>query len=58
VRDSFGGHSPTRALARPPGRWQRLVDPASLRHAYEHAFWKRGFLAQLHPQLAAKLQAR
>ena len=58
VRDSFGGHSPTRALARPPGRWQRLVDPASLRHAYEHAFWKKGFLAQLHPQLAAKLQAR
>ena len=58
VRDSFGGNSPTRALARPPGRWQRLVDPASLRHAYEHAFWKKGFLAQLHPQLAAKLQAR
>ena len=58
VRDSFGGNSPTRALARPPGRWQRLVDPARLRHAYDHAFWKKGFLAQLHPQVAAKLQAR
>ena len=58
VRDSFGGNSPTRALARPPGGWQRLIDPASLRHAYEHAFWKKGFLAQLHPRVAAKLPAR
>ena len=58
VRDSFGGNSPTRALARPPGRWQRLIDPASLRSAYEHAFWKKGFLTQLHPRVAAQLQAR
>jgi hypothetical protein len=58
MRDSFGGDSPTRALARPPGRWQRLVDPPSLRHAYQHAFWKKGFLAQLPPTLAAKLQPR
>ena len=58
VRDSFGGHSPTRALARPPGRWQQLVNPACLRTAYEHAFWKKGFLAQLSPRQAAKLPAR
>ena len=57
-RDSFGGDSPTRALARPPSRWQRLRDRGSLRYAYDHAFWKRGFLAQLPAGVAAKLQAR
>ena len=57
-RDSFGGNSPTRALARVPSRWQRLRDRDSLRYAYDHAFWKRGFLAQLSAGAAAKLLAR
>ncbi len=57
ARDSFGGSSPSRPLARLPGRWDRLVRPGSLRHAYQHAFWKRGFLAQLSPREAARVQA-
>lgn len=57
ARDSFGGSSPTRPLAQPPSRWERLLHPARLRDAYQHAFWKRGFLAQLSPREAARLQA-
>ncbi len=56
ARDSFGGHSPTRPLAQPPPRWERLVHPARLRHAYQHAFWKQGFLAQLSPREAVRAQ--
>ena len=56
ARDSFGGNSPTRPLAQPPPRWERLVHPARLRHAYQHAFWKQGFLAQLSPREAIRAQ--
>ena len=56
ARDSFGGTSPTRPLARPPGSWESFFHPKRLRYAYDHAFWKKGFLAQLPPRLAAKLR--
>lgn len=57
ARDSFGGSSPSRPLAQPPGRWDRLLHPEKFRHAYQHAFWKRGFLAQVSARDAARLQA-
>ena len=57
ARDSFGGTSPLRPLARPPAsRWERWLHPRRVQAAYEHAFWKRGFLAQLSPREAAKLR--
>ena len=56
ARDSFGGDSPTRPLAQPPSHWERLLHPARLRHAYQHAFWKQGFLAQLSPREAVRAQ--
>ncbi len=56
ARDSFGGSSPLRPLAQPPTRWERWLKPQRLQKAYEHAFWKRGFLAQLSPREAAKLR--
>ena len=58
ARDSFGGSSPLRPLAQPPGRWDRWLHPGRVRAAYDHAFWKRGFLAQLLPREAAKLLAK
>ncbi len=57
ARDSFGGNSPTRPLARPPTRWERLLYPARLRHAYQHSFWKQGFLVQLSPREVVRAQA-
>lgn len=57
ARDSFGGNSPTRPLARPPARWERLIHPDRLRHAYQHAFWKQGFLVQLSPREVTRAQA-
>lgn len=56
ARDSFGGSSPTRPLAQPPGRWERLLHPQRLRAAYQRAFWKTGFLAQLSPRAVSRLQ--
>ena len=57
ARDSFGGDTPTRPLAQVPGRWDRLLHPARLRDAFQHAFWKKGFLAQLTPRETARVQA-
>ena len=59
ARDSFGGSSPLRPLAQPPARrwWERWLHPQRVQAAYEHAFWKRGFLAQLSPREAARLHA-
>ncbi len=57
ARDSFGGDTPTRPLAQVPGPWERLIHPARLRHAFQHAFWKKGFLAQLTPRETARVQA-
>ena len=47
ARDSFGGSSPSRPIAQPPGKLDRWLHPSRLRQAYQHAFWKHGFLAQL-----------
>lgn len=57
ARDSFGGASPGRPIAQPPGRLDRWLHPARLAQAYQHAFWKRGFLAQLSPRDASRAQA-
>ena len=57
ARDSFGGSSPGRPIAQPPGKMDRWLHPARLRQAYQHAFWKRGFLAQLSPGEARRAQA-
>jgi glycosyltransferase involved in cell wall biosynthesis/FMN phosphatase YigB (HAD superfamily) len=46
-RDSFGGSSPWRYLAKPPAPWRRVVNPRSLQAGYDYAYWKKGFLAQL-----------
>jgi glycosyltransferase involved in cell wall biosynthesis/FMN phosphatase YigB (HAD superfamily) len=56
ARDSFGGSSPSRPIAQPPGRMDRWLHPARLSQAYQHAFWKRGFLAQLSPREAIRAQ--
>ena len=58
ARDSFGGSSPE-----PPHRPATGEDgtagciPRVYAEAYQHAFWKRGFLAQLSPREAARAQA-
>ena len=57
ARDSFGGDTPTRPLAQLPSPWDRLIHPARLRHAFQHAFWKKGFLAQLTPRETVRVQA-
>ena len=48
-RDSFGGEAPWRHLANVPATAEAIFRPSSLRHAYERAYWKKGFLAQLGP---------
>lgn len=57
ARDSFGGDTPTRPLALVPSPWERLIHPSRLRHAFQHAFWKKGFLAQLTPRETARVEA-
>ena len=57
ARDSFGGDAPTRPLAQVPTPWERLIHPARLRYAFQRAFWKKGFLAQLTPREAARAEA-
>ncbi len=57
ARDSFGGDTPTRPLAQVPTPWERLFYPSRLRQAFQHAFWKRGFLVQLTPRETARVQA-
>lgn len=57
ARDSFGGNSPSRPIAQPPGKMDRWLHPSRLGEAYQHAFWKRGFLAQLSPREARRAQA-
>jgi hypothetical protein len=46
-RDSFGGSTLWRYLAKPPSPWRRVVNPGSLQTGYDYAYWKKGFLAQL-----------
>ena len=48
-RDSFGGEAPWRHLAKVPATAQAVFKPSSMRDAYERAYWKKGFLAQLGP---------
>ncbi len=48
-RDSFGGEAHWRHLAKVPATAQAVFRPVSLRNAYERAYWKQGFLAQLGP---------
>ena len=57
ARDSFGGNSPGRPIAQPPGKIDRWLHPSRLCQAYQHAFWKRGFLAQLSPRESRRAQA-
>ncbi len=56
ARDSFGGDTPTRPLALLPTPWERLIHPSRLRDAFQHAFWKKGFLAQLTPRETVRVQ--
>ncbi len=48
-RDSFGGEAPSRHLAKVPSTAQAVFRPSSMREAYERAYWRKGFLAQLRP---------
>ncbi len=57
ARDSFGGATPTRPLALVPTSWERVLHPSRLREAFQHAFWKKGFLAQLTPRETIRAQA-
>jgi len=54
-RNTFGVDGPLRYLARIPDDKTCCFDVAALRHEYAHTFWKKGFLAQLHPRDRARL---
>ncbi|MGC9195454.1 MAG: glycosyltransferase [Syntrophobacteraceae bacterium] len=45
-RNTFGGNGPLRYIARVPSGKNRRK-PQTLRQAYDHCYWKKGFLAQL-----------
>ncbi|MDB6021298.1 MAG: hypothetical protein JWQ04_1155, partial [Pedosphaera sp.] len=46
-RNTFGGTGPIRHLASVPSYWNRMAQPDALQEAYDHCYWKKGFLAQL-----------
>ena len=46
-RESFGGSSPFRYLAKPPAKVSTFWNPRRLYRAYENSQWKSGFLALL-----------
>jgi hypothetical protein len=56
VRNSFGGYGPIRYLAKIPLRQSRRAAPKALQEAYDHCFWKKGFLAQLTPTEIGRLR--
>ena len=47
LRNSFGGHGPLRFIAKRPSTWQSVWHQDLLQDAYDHCYWKKGFLAQL-----------
>ena len=50
LRNTFGGSGPLRHLANPPSSWKRIARGRALQDAYDHCYWKKGFLAQLSPR--------
>lgn len=54
-RTGFGGYGPVRHIARLPGTRDMLFKFNVLQEAYEHSFWKNGFLVQLYPREAVRL---
>ncbi|HWF17884.1 MAG TPA: hypothetical protein VG754_01370, partial [Verrucomicrobiae bacterium] len=49
-RNTFGGTGPIRHLANLPSCWSRVADAEALQEAYDHCYWKKGFLAQISPK--------
>ncbi|HZV33566.1 MAG TPA: hypothetical protein VFB72_03245, partial [Verrucomicrobiae bacterium] len=49
-RNTFGGSGPIRHLANLPCCWSRIANPDALQDAYDHCYWKKGFLAQISPK--------
>ena len=47
LRNSFGGYGPIRYLAKIPPRRLGRRGQKGLQDAYDHSYWKKGFLAQL-----------
>jgi hypothetical protein len=56
LRNSFGGCGPIRYLAKIPERQSRRNAHKALQEAYDHCYWKKGFLAQLTPAEIALLR--
>ena len=56
LRNSFGGYGPVRYLAKVPVRQSTwAAHKAALQEAYDHCYWKKGFLVQLTPAEIASL---
>jgi len=56
-RNTFGGTGPLRHLANPPSHWKRIARGQALQEAYDHSYWRKGFLAQLSPRARKYLKA-
>lgn len=57
-RTGFGGYGPVRRIAELPPASDMLFKFNPLQGAYEHSFWKKGFLVQLDPREAIRLTMR
>ncbi len=49
-RTGFGGYGPIRPLAKLPSAKNMFLHLNALQDAYDHCFWKKGFLSQLNPK--------
>jgi hypothetical protein len=56
LRNSFGGSGPLRRVAQVPPAWERIARRRALQNAYDHCYWKPGFLAQLGPRAKKQLK--
>jgi len=54
-RDGFGGSSIARPLITPPDKGWRTRNAKSLRAAYQHSYWKNGFLQLINEEQRCKL---
>jgi len=54
-RTGFGGYGPVRHIAKPPCARDMFFKFNPLQKAYEHSFWKTGFLRQLDSREAVRL---
>lgn len=55
LRNSFGGRGPLRYLARVRDHEGKLLTGPALREAFDHCYWRRGFIARLNPQQRSEL---